>query len=117
MPVGGDMGPHGYGCKNSKMADNQEGAPEHGGPNGIVIGKMSRLGYGIFHKMVDKKELLQVFFWIFPVRRKAEVVVNQRRAHISVEPYTVAGYKWIKEREAQDKYEKERLLIVRHRAP
>ncbi len=64
---------------------------------------MSRLGYGIFHKMVDKEELLQLFFRIFPVRRKAEVVVNQGRAHIGVEPHTVAGYKWIKEGEAQNK--------------
>src|ERR1700757_1515602 len=99
MAIGGDMRSPAYGCKDSNMADNQERAPEHSGPNRIVIGQVSSLGYWIFHKMVNKEELLEVLFRIFPVRRKAEVVINQRRPHVGVEPYTVAGYKWIKERQ------------------
>src|SRR5437879_12205990 len=111
------MSTQAHGRKNRNVGDNQEGAPEHCRSNWIVIGQMPGLSYGIFHKMIDEEELLQVFFRIFSVRRNTKIVIDQRRAHVGVEPDTVAGHKWIEEGEAQNKYEKERPLIVGHRGP
>jgi hypothetical protein len=74
---------------------------------------MSGLGCENSKSVVNEEDFLKILFRVFPIGRKAKIVVDQRRTYIGVETDTVAVHLSIEERKAEKKDEKKRPLVVR----
>jgi hypothetical protein len=112
MTIRRDIASQVYRCENRKMANRQERAPEDCGSNGIVIGQMSGLGCENSKSVVNEEDFLKILLRVFPIGRKAKIVVDQRRTCIGVETDTVAVHLSAEEGKAEKKHQKERPLIV-----